>query len=198
MEHGRQEAGAPPRGNCRPSTYRDACLILGLSASRYFDGHNPRPAFRHIRLSAPTSHIAVAPGSRLCGTTCLTMIPRVLRPSSTRVLTPRTGALLGARGIVAPAPEDAVGASKPAAAKLKKNVLEVSGPDAAKFLKGQMCKDVETLGGGYSGFLNASVSTLSLCAPSPSSLPRRKVMLRKAHSRATSLPPLAEVRSVWS
>lgn len=86
------------------------------------------------------------------------MIPRVLRPSTTRVLTPRTGALLGARGIVAPAPEDAVGASKPAAAKLKKNVLEVSGPDAAKFLKGQMCKDVETLGGGYSGFLNASVS----------------------------------------
>jgi folate-binding Fe-S cluster repair protein YgfZ len=39
-----------------------------------------------------------------------------------------------------------------------RSVLEVSGPDAQKFLRGQMCKDVEPLAGGYSGFLNASVS----------------------------------------
>lgn len=37
-----------------------------------------------------------------------------------------------------------------------KSVLELSGPDAQKFLKGLSCKDVEYLGGGYSGFLNAS------------------------------------------
>ena len=37
-------------------------------------------------------------------------------------------------------------------------VLEVSGPDARKFLNGQSCKNIEALGGGYSGFLNASVS----------------------------------------
>jgi len=38
-----------------------------------------------------------------------------------------------------------------------KSVLEVSGPDARKFLNGQSCKNIEALGGGYSGFLNASV-----------------------------------------
>lgn len=38
-----------------------------------------------------------------------------------------------------------------------RSVLEVSGPDARKFLNGQSCKNVEALGGGYSGFLNASV-----------------------------------------
>ncbi|OXH41736.1 mitochondrial protein [Cryptococcus neoformans] len=37
-----------------------------------------------------------------------------------------------------------------------KSVLELSGPDAQKFLKGLSCKDVEYLAGGYSGFLNAS------------------------------------------
>jgi len=39
-----------------------------------------------------------------------------------------------------------------------RSVLEVSGPDARKFLNGQSCKNIEALGGGYSGFLNASVS----------------------------------------
>jgi folate-binding Fe-S cluster repair protein YgfZ len=39
----------------------------------------------------------------------------------------------------------------------RKAVFEVSGPDAQKFLKGQTCKDVEKMGGGYSGLLNASV-----------------------------------------
>lgn len=38
-----------------------------------------------------------------------------------------------------------------------KSVLEVSGPDTRKFLNGQSCKNVEALGGGYSGFINASV-----------------------------------------
>lgn len=40
-----------------------------------------------------------------------------------------------------------------------RSVLEVSGPDARKFLNGQSCKNIEALGGGYSGFLNASVRT---------------------------------------
>jgi hypothetical protein len=42
-----------------------------------------------------------------------------------------------------------------------RSVLEVSGPDARKFLNGQSCKNIEALGGGYSGFLNASVRTCS-------------------------------------
>lgn len=42
-----------------------------------------------------------------------------------------------------------------------RSVLEVSGPDARKFLNGQSCKNVEALGGGYSGFLNASVRVTS-------------------------------------
>ncbi|WVR03195.1 hypothetical protein IAU60_000186 [Kwoniella sp. DSM 27419] len=37
-----------------------------------------------------------------------------------------------------------------------RSVLELSGPDAQKFLKGLSCKDVDSIGGGYSGFLNAS------------------------------------------
>ncbi|WVQ94278.1 hypothetical protein IAU59_001357 [Kwoniella sp. CBS 9459] len=37
-----------------------------------------------------------------------------------------------------------------------KSVLEISGPDAQKFLKGLSCKDVDSTKGGYSGFLNAS------------------------------------------
>lgn len=42
-----------------------------------------------------------------------------------------------------------------------RSVLEVSGPDARKFLNGQSCKNIEALGGGYSGFLNASVRNYS-------------------------------------
>ncbi|OCF34758.1 mitochondrial protein [Kwoniella heveanensis CBS 569] len=38
----------------------------------------------------------------------------------------------------------------------QKSVLEISGPDSQKFLKGLSCKDVDSLKGGYSGFLNAS------------------------------------------
>ncbi|WWD22769.1 hypothetical protein CI109_107262 [Kwoniella shandongensis] len=38
----------------------------------------------------------------------------------------------------------------------QRSVLELSGPDAQKFLKGLSCKDVDSLQGGYSGFLNAS------------------------------------------
>jgi hypothetical protein len=48
-------------------------------------------------------------------------------------------------------------ATGPRIAPLERNVLELSGPDAQKFLKGLSCKDVENTGGGYSGFLNASV-----------------------------------------
>lgn len=49
--------------------------------------------------------------------------------------------------------------SGPKIAKLPhRSVLEVSGPDARKFLNGQTCKNVEAGQGGYSGFLNASVS----------------------------------------
>nr|ODN87071.1 mitochondrial protein [Cryptococcus depauperatus CBS 7841] len=45
----------------------------------------------------------------------------------------------------------------PRVAHLKqKLVLQISGPDSQKFLKGLSCKDVEYLSGGYSGFLNAS------------------------------------------
>lgn len=43
-----------------------------------------------------------------------------------------------------------------------RSVLEISGPDAPKFLKGLTCKDVDALEGGYSGFLNASVGVLSI------------------------------------
>lgn len=38
-----------------------------------------------------------------------------------------------------------------------RSVLQVSGPDARKFLKGLSCRDIENTGGGYTGFLNASV-----------------------------------------
>ncbi|KAK4684122.1 hypothetical protein P7C73_g6080, partial [Tremellales sp. Uapishka_1] len=38
----------------------------------------------------------------------------------------------------------------------QRSVLEISGPDAQKFLKGLTCKDVDGLAGGYSGFMNAS------------------------------------------
>ncbi|KAK6904814.1 mitochondrial protein [Kwoniella mangroviensis CBS 8886] len=38
----------------------------------------------------------------------------------------------------------------------QKSILEITGPDSTKFLKGLSCKDVDNLGGGYSGFLNAS------------------------------------------
>ncbi|WWC85437.1 uncharacterized protein L201_000300 [Kwoniella dendrophila CBS 6074] len=45
----------------------------------------------------------------------------------------------------------------PSLSKLKqKSILEISGPDSTKFLKGLSCKDVDLLKGGYSGFLNAS------------------------------------------
>ncbi|ORY22973.1 hypothetical protein BCR39DRAFT_473589 [Naematelia encephala] len=44
-----------------------------------------------------------------------------------------------------------------------KSVLQVSGPDAQKFLKGLSCKDVDSLKGGYSGFLNASGRVLHTC-----------------------------------
>lgn len=43
-----------------------------------------------------------------------------------------------------------------------KAIIEISGPDAQKFLKGQTCRDVDKIGGGYSGFLNASVSACRL------------------------------------
>jgi folate-binding Fe-S cluster repair protein YgfZ len=47
-------------------------------------------------------------------------------------------------------------------------VLEVSGKDAQKFLKGMTSKDVEQLGGGYSGVFNATVSMSRLQAtPGP-------------------------------
>jgi folate-binding Fe-S cluster repair protein YgfZ len=44
----------------------------------------------------------------------------------------------------------------------ERGVLEVSGKDAQKFLKGMTSKDVEQLGGGYSGVLNATVSMSTL------------------------------------
>ncbi|WWC67216.1 uncharacterized protein I206_101123 [Kwoniella pini CBS 10737] len=45
----------------------------------------------------------------------------------------------------------------PSIAKLsQKSILEITGPDSTKFLKGLSCKDVDQLKGGYSGFLNAS------------------------------------------
>ncbi|WRT63322.1 uncharacterized protein IL334_000227 [Kwoniella shivajii] len=45
----------------------------------------------------------------------------------------------------------------PSIAKLPhKSILELTGPDSQKFLKGLSCKDVDSLKGGYSGFLNAS------------------------------------------
>lgn len=57
----------------------------------------------------------------------------------------------------------------PKLAQLPRSTLHISGPDAQKFLKGQMCKDVDSLGGGYSGFLNASGRVLHtvFCVPVP-------------------------------
>ncbi|WVQ82624.1 hypothetical protein IAT38_004756 [Cryptococcus sp. DSM 104549] len=53
----------------------------------------------------------------------------------------------------------------------QKSILELSGPDAPKFLKGLSCKDVEPIGGGYSGFLNASGRVLhtAFIFPGPNS-----------------------------
>lgn len=53
-------------------------------------------------------------------------------------------------------------AARPCLAHLShKSVLEISGPDAQKFLKGLTSRDVEPTHGGYSGFLNASVRSQS-------------------------------------
>ena len=48
---------------------------------------------------------------------------------------------------------------KPQAAQVQgRSILRVQGKDAAKFLKGLTCKDVDGLpGGGYSGFINPTV-----------------------------------------
>ncbi|GMK56954.1 hypothetical protein CspeluHIS016_0307940 [Cutaneotrichosporon spelunceum] len=61
-----------------------------------------------------------------------------------------------------------LGAGPRAARHPLRSVLEVTGPDAKKFLNGQMCKNVDALGGGYSGFLNASGRVLHtvFCIPS--------------------------------
>jgi hypothetical protein len=57
---------------------------------------------------------------------------------------------------------------KPQAALVQgRSILRVQGKDAAKFLKGLTCKDVEGLpGGGYSGFINPTVRR-SNCHPMP-------------------------------
>lgn len=51
---------------------------------------------------------------------------------------------------------------RPQAAQVQgRSILRVQGKDAAKFLKGLTCKDVEGLpGGGYSGFINPTVCRL--------------------------------------
>jgi hypothetical protein len=59
-------------------------------------------------------------------------------------------------------------ATGPRIAPLDRDVLELSGPDAQKFLKGLSCKDVESTGGGYSGFMNASVCSTAESAGRPS------------------------------
>lgn len=65
---------------------------------------------------------------------------------------------------------------KPLIAPLpRRGVLELAGPDAQKFLKGLTSRDVEHLGGGYSGFLNATVSAYHLIPPTRSPSPSRKV-----------------------
>jgi hypothetical protein len=67
----------------------------------------------------------------------------------------------------------------------QKSILEVSGPDARKFLNGQSCKNIEALGGGYSGFLNASVSHLDETgAPS------------EAHSKGTDTPYMLHIPAI--
>ncbi|TXT05054.1 hypothetical protein VHUM_03874 [Vanrija humicola] len=49
------------------------------------------------------------------------------------------------------------GPSTPRAApQPERSVLEIAGPDAPKFLNGLLCKNVESLKGGYTGVLNAS------------------------------------------
>ncbi|KAL7420296.1 ccr4 associated factor [Cryptotrichosporon argae] len=50
----------------------------------------------------------------------------------------------------------ALASAPPTFAPLDRAVLELAGPDAAKFLRGLACKDVDALRGGYSGFINAS------------------------------------------
>ena len=67
---------------------------------------------------------------------------------------------------------------KPLIAPLpRRGVLELAGPDAQKFLKGLTSRDVEHLGGGYSGFLNATVSAPYQIPPTRSPTPSRKVTL---------------------
>ncbi|KAI9632121.1 putative transferase CAF17, mitochondrial [Dioszegia hungarica] len=61
------------------------------------------------------------------------------------------------RGLIAQSRQASSSAPAAQAARLsRKSVLEISGPDTQKFLKGLTCKDVEPIQGGYSGFLNAS------------------------------------------
>jgi folate-binding Fe-S cluster repair protein YgfZ len=67
------------------------------------------------------------------------------------------------RGLITQSRQASSSAPAAQAARLsRKSVLEISGPDTQKFLKGLTCKDVEPLQGGYSGFLNASVSPLDI------------------------------------
>ncbi len=77
-----------------------------------------------------------------------------------------------------------IAASPPRVAPLpQRSVLEISGPDAQKFLKGLSCKDVESTDGGYSGFLNPSVRL-----PSPPQLPQLIIPRAESYIRSSSSP----------
>ncbi|EIW73166.1 mitochondrial protein [Tremella mesenterica] len=76
------------------------------------------------------------------------------------------------------------------------SVLEISGPDATKFLKGLSCKDVDSLQGGYSGFLNASgrvLHTTFIIPLSSSTIPTYLITHQSPsthpHPLTTLLPP---------
>lgn len=78
---------------------------------------------------------------------------------------------------------------RPQAAQVQgRSILRVQGKDAAKFLKGLTCKDVEGLpGGGYSGFINPTVSRVVW---RPRDVTLLQVLLGKSNARCLYLSPI--------
>ncbi|RSH89489.1 ccr4 associated factor [Saitozyma podzolica] len=81
-------------------------------------------------------------------------------------------------------------ATGPRIAPLDRDVLELSGPDAQKFLKGLSCKDVESTGGGYSGFMNASGRVLHTTFIHPNGPQRYLISHQSSPDHPAPLPKL--------